>query len=909
MQTNGGSILKVCRQTGKIFLCLIIALGCLTGTSLADAGGYAQTGIDKFSHNYTLSGDPAEDIVRVAEAQLGKGMSDLGYTASWCAAFVNDCAKYVGAEKAIPFVSGQTHFAHELRTHILNQGGTVVATSNAKRGDIVFFDYENDGRWNHVGICTSNTATIEGNISYGGNGVYLVRRATVSGRGGSVQVVRPNYASNRAPEGYVDIANGGKGFIRVAGWARDNDTPDQNVTLHVYVGGQAGSGRTPYVIRANKYRSDLGGNYGFDERIVVSETGEQPIYVYALDTAGGSNPMLGSATVTITPNADPVGILNSAAGGIGTITVSGRVYDADTPDGPVYVHMYVGGMAGSGAPSYSITAMKSEDPSDRYCYFSSTVAVKPYGTQSIYLYAINTEYGNNPCFASKEVTITKDEVNPTISNIQISDISAGGYTITCDVSDNAGISKVAFPTWTLDKEDAGSAENQDDLFDDWQNTTLGTYSNGKASYRVKTSEHGYETGLTYVTHIYAWDVTGNYTAESSRTNVPSPIMNVQVTDVSEAGYTVSCDLDQNWGSVMKVCFPTWTVGNGQDDLDPNWQDNSYGVISGNHVTFRVLTSDHNGEKDCYYTTHIYAWKSGGQFASVTQRNYPILDVHVSNGPAITVEHGQTIGTDATAKIQLPSGTRSVSISFGRITSTGAYIDLVSASEQVSASTFTYTVPGFYMDQPGTYTFRAVVSKEEYPEEPGAESGTAEATFELVNTQLPAAPAVTVSATDFTYEKDKQNQVIFTVPGAEAIAYTHHILGYYSGEEITDGDGWISPVMSSGTSIRSYIGYIGKFNYKIWVKINGAWSTYSQVEINSHPQDNILTLPRGLKRIDSQALAGLENAEVIRIPASVEIIAEDVFDGTDCILLIPKQNGMNGELEDYCYEHGLTLMYE
>ena len=35
--------------------------------------------------------------------------------------------------------------------------------------------------------------------------------------------------------------------------------------------------------------------------------------------------------------------------------------------------------------------------------------------------------------------------------------------------------------------------------------------------------------------------------------------------------------------------------------------------------------------------------------------------------------------------------------------------------------------------------------------------------------------------------------------------------------------------------------------------------------------------------NSLALAELENAQVICIPASVEIIANDVFDGMDCIL--------------------------
>jgi hypothetical protein len=94
-----------------------------------------------------------------------------------------------------------------------------------------------------------------------------------------------------------------------------------------------------------------------------------------------------------------------------------------------------------------------------------------------------------------------DNKHPAISNAVISDISADGYTVTCTVTDNWEITKVAFPTWTL-------LNNQDDLAKDFMNTQQGTKNGNTYTFRVKASDHNNETGK-YVTHIYALDRGGN----------------------------------------------------------------------------------------------------------------------------------------------------------------------------------------------------------------------------------------------------------------------------------------------------------------------------------------------------------------------------------------------------------------
>ena len=102
---------------------------------------------------------------------------------------------------------------------------------------------------------------------------------------------------------------------------------------------------------------------------------------------------------------------------------------------------------------------------------------------------------------------------PVISNVRVTDISSSGYTVTCDVSDNTGVTQVAFPTWT---EENG----QDDLAHPWPSVTVNSAANEKktVSFIVKASEHNDETGR-YYTHIYAYDAAGNE-AKASQTTVP-----------------------------------------------------------------------------------------------------------------------------------------------------------------------------------------------------------------------------------------------------------------------------------------------------------------------------------------------------------------------------------------------------
>lgn len=217
----------------------------------------------------------------------------------------------------------------------------------------------------------------------------------------------------------------------------------------------------------------------------------------------------------------------------------------------------------------------------------------------------------------------KDTDHPMISNIKVTDVTFSGYTVSCTVTDNHLVAKVAFPTWT-------PANGQDDLAADFLNTQLGTRNGNTFTFRVKTTDHNNESG-TYVTHIYAVDKAGN-TGIATTGNVQVPadevkpvISQIEYTEVSSSGYTISCTVADNW-EVAKVAFPTWTTHNGQDDLKPDWWNTQRGTKNGNRYTFRVKASDHNYETDGY-VTHIYAVDPAGNVANVNLSPVQVIDDH------------------------------------------------------------------------------------------------------------------------------------------------------------------------------------------------------------------------------------------------------------------------------------------
>ena len=131
-----------------------------------------------------LSGNWADDLIAVAESQLGYHESTNNYIldeggyihghtrygawygspyGDWCAMFASFCLHYAGIpESAFPYEAGCTRWVE-----LLTQAG-LYTTSAPERGALAFFDKNADGLADHVGIVTAVSddgfQTIEGNL-------------------------------------------------------------------------------------------------------------------------------------------------------------------------------------------------------------------------------------------------------------------------------------------------------------------------------------------------------------------------------------------------------------------------------------------------------------------------------------------------------------------------------------------------------------------------------------------------------------------------------------------------------------------------------------------------------------------------------------------------------------------------
>lgn len=116
--------------------------------------------------------------------------------------------------------------------------------------------------------------------------------------------------------------------------------------------------------------------------------------------------------------------------------------------------------------------------------------------------------------------VNPDTTAPVISNIRVTDVSSSGYTVICDVTDNLGVDRVQFPTWT-------DYNGQDDLAPAWgiSESVKGVQSGNTYSFRVNIWDHYNEHG-SYQTHIYAYDGSGNYSCEGVQVTVPEEAYNL-----------------------------------------------------------------------------------------------------------------------------------------------------------------------------------------------------------------------------------------------------------------------------------------------------------------------------------------------------------------------------------------------
>lgn len=259
----------------------------------------------------------------------------------------------------------------------------------------------------------------------------------------------------------------------------------------------------------------------------------------------------------------------------------------------------------------------------------------------------------------------------SITNIDVVKNNSGSYTMNVVFNAPNGVSRVAFPTWTIEN-------GQDDLL--WMD---GEIRGNTASYTVDIKDHNFELGL-YVTHVYVYDSVGNITTQAvptqTMTNEAPKLSDIKIDNSVYGQYTITATVTDDYG-IDRVEFPTWTQNNGQDDII--WER---GTISGNTVTFVARMEDHHNELGLY-NTHVYAYDKAGELTSL---GLPQQTMEESKIEIKDVET-ELSGGRYTVTAKLASNDVISSVQIYTWTDNNGQDDLTDDLVQINGDTITYTV--------------------------------------------------------------------------------------------------------------------------------------------------------------------------------------------------------------------------
>ncbi len=238
---------------------------------------------------------------------------------------------------------------------------------------------------------------------------------------------RDEYSAEHSARICIDSASGGVRQVSISGWAYDPDDKTAPVSIEAWIDGVGyGLGET------NIYRADvndafgLEGNHGFNFTFSTNQTGSRNVDIVAVNIGQG---YWGSTTesVYIKDNSEPVGNLETASGGNKTITIKGWAYDPDDPSKSVEIHAYVGGDSNtSNVDGYNlgVTNVERADVNATYGItgkhgFEYTINTSRSGNVPVYVYALDTNGGENPLLGHETVTVTQ---TVPVTGIKIDDV-------------------------------------------------------------------------------------------------------------------------------------------------------------------------------------------------------------------------------------------------------------------------------------------------------------------------------------------------------------------------------------------------------------------------------------------------------------------------------------------------------
>ena len=270
---------------------------------------------------------------------------------------------------------------------------------------------------------------------------FMIYQKTLFAAVSAITLLLPFTSYALAPIGWLDgiDANGA-----ARGWALDQDTSSQPITVKFYIDGPIGNGTFIGQMVTNASRPDVNaamnvsGNHGFVWQVPSTYAGvSHQLYVYGVDSSGNDESAQLSGTpqtLTFTNNQRPIGWMDVTASGYTT----GWALDPDTPSQSIDVSFYLDGPKGTGIflgtartqiPRADVnTAMKVSGDHGYVYLFSDNISNGPH---TLYAYGIDTAAGFDGVLNGSPKSFTKSPpfvASPGPQPTKLIDSPSNGYT-------------------------------------------------------------------------------------------------------------------------------------------------------------------------------------------------------------------------------------------------------------------------------------------------------------------------------------------------------------------------------------------------------------------------------------------------------------------------------------------------
>lgn len=430
-----------------------------------------------------------------------------------------------------------------------------------------------------------------------------------------------------------------------SGWTRVQGGQPQRGDILVYSGNASNSAGHVAIYESDysTYHQNFGGN-----RKVTHET-----YRYN----GLTNAYWGYIRPDWTKVHNPIGCVDECESKeVGKLKIRGWAIDEDNYLSQLDIHVYIG--PENNATGYNIGAANTNRPDvdnvyhcGQYHGFDTTINTDRTGWQRVRIFAINVGGGNNQLLYDNTVYINSDSEKPELISYDVTDLGEKGYTVSVHCSDNQGVASVKFPTKPTDGSAdwvwyEGTSDNKG-ADEAWWNFTLSNGIDGKE----------------YVTHVYIYDTSGNYTSFAIPSiklgkDTEKPVIKSSRLYQENPGVVIlKLDLSDNFGlgklrRHQRYCYSkdanSGSIIHGYEQTvkqEDFWNQNSYNrpiVISKKNtelqetidcngiIGYWLAVSDLAGNK-CGQDDTGFVWISGDEMCGAAE-----------NSEGITIEPGQTV---------------------------------------------------------------------------------------------------------------------------------------------------------------------------------------------------------------------------------------------------------------------------